>query len=111
MELQIHQFHAIHGSPMIAFSHLPGEATMTVDTLIKDREVLIGRCIPFLEEVKNIAAGTAVENWLNQKYGPRASSTTPGLAGSHQRPESRGGAATADLPSLRSDLYSDAPQE
>ncbi|WP_427309265.1 DUF4863 family protein [Cupriavidus sp. H39] len=38
--------------------------------LIKDREALIERCIPFLEEVKDLTAGTAVERWLNHTYGP-----------------------------------------
>lgn len=43
---------------------------MTAEPLIKDREALIARCIPFLEEVKDLTASTAVERWLNQKYGP-----------------------------------------
>lgn len=43
---------------------------MTTGTLIHDREALIERCIPFLEEVKDMTAGAAVEGWLNQKYGP-----------------------------------------
>ena len=43
---------------------------MTTETLIKDREALIERSIPFLEEVKDMTAGTEVERWLNQKYGP-----------------------------------------
>ena len=37
---------------MIASSHLAGDETMTNDTLIKEREALIERCIPFLEEAK-----------------------------------------------------------
>jgi hypothetical protein len=45
---------------------------MTTDTLIKEQEALIERCIPFLEEVKNMTADTAVERWLNQKYGPES---------------------------------------
>jgi hypothetical protein len=28
----------------------------------------IAHCIPFLAEVKDMTAGTAVERWLNQKY-------------------------------------------
>jgi hypothetical protein len=42
---------------------------MTTATLIKDQEALIERCIPFLEEVKDMTTGTTVEDWLNQKYG------------------------------------------
>jgi hypothetical protein len=45
---------------------------MTTDTLIREREALIERCIPFLEEVKDMTAGTEVERWLNQKYGPES---------------------------------------
>lgn len=36
----------------------------------KDRDALIERAIPFLDEVKDMTAGTEVERWLNQKYGP-----------------------------------------
>lgn len=43
---------------------------MTTDTLHGDQEALIGHCIPFLEEVKDMTTGTAVEAWLNRKYGP-----------------------------------------
>ena len=43
---------------------------MTTETSIQDREALIERAVPFLEEVKDMTAGTAVERWLNQKYGP-----------------------------------------
>ena len=43
---------------------------MTAETRIDDREALIERCIPFLEEVKDMTTGTAVEQWLNRKYGP-----------------------------------------
>ena len=35
-----------------------------------DREALIERSIPFLDEVKDMTAGSAVERWLNEKYGP-----------------------------------------
>ena len=35
-----------------------------------DREALIERSIPFLEEVKDMTAGTETERWLNDKYGP-----------------------------------------
>jgi Domain of unknown function (DUF4863) len=43
---------------------------MTTETLIDAREALIERCIPFLEEVKDMTTGTEVERWLNRKYGP-----------------------------------------
>ncbi|MEM5432992.1 DUF4863 family protein [Cupriavidus oxalaticus] len=43
---------------------------MAAEDLINDREALIEHCIPFLEEVKDLTAGTEVERWLNQKYGP-----------------------------------------
>ena len=43
---------------------------MTTETFPQDREALIERSIPFLEEVKDMTAGTEVERWLNQKYGP-----------------------------------------
>jgi len=43
---------------------------MTTDTLIHDREALIERCIPFLDEIKDMTTGTEVERWLNDKYGP-----------------------------------------
>ena len=45
---------------------------MTTEALITDREALIERCIPFLEEVKDMTTGTEVERWLNQKYGPES---------------------------------------
>jgi len=45
---------------------------MKADTLIHKQEALIERCIPFLDEVKDMTAGTAVERWLNQKYGPQS---------------------------------------
>jgi hypothetical protein len=35
-----------------------------------DLEALVERSIPFLDEVKDKTAGTAVERWLNEKYGP-----------------------------------------
>lgn len=45
---------------------------MKADTLIHTQEALIERCIPFLDEVKDMTAGSAVERWLNQKYGPQS---------------------------------------
>jgi hypothetical protein len=47
-----------------------GAQTMTTETSILDREALIERCIPFFDEVKDMTASTAVERWLNEKYGP-----------------------------------------
>jgi hypothetical protein len=48
------------------------------DTLMHDKEALIERCIPFLDEVKDMTTGTAVEHWLNQaSTDPAASSTRP----------------------------------
>lgn len=35
-----------------------------------DREALVARSIPFLDEVKDMTAGTEVERWLNERYGP-----------------------------------------
>jgi hypothetical protein len=43
---------------------------MTTDIAIHARDALIERAIPFLEEVKDMTAGTEVERWLNEKYGP-----------------------------------------
>lgn len=43
---------------------------MTTETASKDREALIEHSIPFLDEVKDMTAGTKVERWLNLKYGP-----------------------------------------
>lgn len=37
---------------------------------MNDRERLIAASIPFLEEIKDMTAGTEVEKWLNGKYGP-----------------------------------------
>ena len=45
---------------------------MTTETLNKDQQALIERCIPFLEEVKDLTTDAAVERWLNQKYGPHS---------------------------------------
>jgi len=43
---------------------------MISEFTIDGREALIARAIPFLEEVKDMTAGTEVEHWLNDKYGP-----------------------------------------
>jgi hypothetical protein len=36
---------------------------------ISTKESLIARCLPFLEEVKDMTPGPDVERWLNEKYG------------------------------------------
>jgi hypothetical protein len=33
------------------------------------KDQLVARCLPFLEEVKDMTTGTEVEQWLNSKYG------------------------------------------
>src|SRR3954463_3197154 len=55
-----------HDSPQVT----TGAQTMTTETSIQDREALIQRCIPFLDEVKYLTAGTTVERWLNENHGP-----------------------------------------
>ncbi|MDR6539382.1 DUF4863 family protein [Variovorax soli] len=37
---------------------------------MNDRDKLIAASLPFLAEIQNMTAGTAVEQWLNAKYGP-----------------------------------------
>ena len=41
-----------------------------MEHVMNDRDKLIAASVPFLEEIKNMTAGTAVEEWLNAKYGP-----------------------------------------
>ena len=36
------------------------------------RQALIGRSIPFLEEVKDMTPGADMERWLNTKFGPES---------------------------------------
>jgi Domain of unknown function (DUF4863) len=36
---------------------------------LSSKDDLIARCLPFLEEVKDMTTGTEVEEWLNSKYG------------------------------------------
>lgn len=43
---------------------------MMKDELNADREALIERSIRFLEDVKDMTAGTETERWLNQHCGP-----------------------------------------
>jgi hypothetical protein len=54
---------------MITSIH-PAGPTMTTTSFSNDREALIERSIRFLAEVKDMTAGTEVERWLNEKYGP-----------------------------------------
>ena len=37
---------------------------------MSNRDELIKRCIGFLDEIKNMTAGVAVEQWLNKTYSP-----------------------------------------
>lgn len=43
---------------------------MNTESTTQNREALIERSIAFLEEVKDMTAGTDTERWLNRKYGP-----------------------------------------
>jgi hypothetical protein len=36
------------------------------------KDALVARCIPLLEEIKDMTTGTEVEQWLNAKYGPQS---------------------------------------
>jgi Domain of unknown function (DUF4863) len=36
------------------------------------KDELIARCLPFLEEIKDMTPGTEVEQWLNRTYGPNS---------------------------------------
>src|ERR1700743_1692643 len=72
MDLKIHRFHSTRDWSIIASSPFERIRDMTADTAIRDREALVERCIPFLEEVKNTTASAAVERWLNEKYGPES---------------------------------------
>jgi len=45
---------------------------MSKEESIPERSALIERAIPFLEEVKDMTAGTETERWLNRKYGPES---------------------------------------
>lgn len=38
--------------------------------MIQGRDRLIQRSLPFLEEIKDLTAGTEVEQWLNRTHGP-----------------------------------------
>lgn len=38
--------------------------------IVSLKEDLIERCLPFLEEIKDMTPGAEVEQWLNNKYGP-----------------------------------------
>ena len=41
-----------------------------MSTTHTDREELIERSLPFLEEIKDMTTGTEVEQWLNRTHGP-----------------------------------------
>nr|WP_309907082.1 DUF4863 family protein [Variovorax soli] len=41
-----------------------------MEPVMNDRDKLIAASLPFLAEIQNMTAGTAVEQWLNAKYGP-----------------------------------------
>lgn len=45
---------------------------MVLESFNKDRDALIERSIPFLEEVKDMTPDAAVEQWLNSHYGPHS---------------------------------------
>jgi hypothetical protein len=36
------------------------------------KDELIERCLPFLQEIKDMTPGKEVEHWLNRKYGPNS---------------------------------------
>lgn len=40
---------------------------------MNSKEELLKACLPFLEEIKDLTAGTDIELWLNEKYGPESS--------------------------------------
>ncbi|HEY1996974.1 DUF4863 family protein [Paraburkholderia sp.] len=42
---------------------------MSQANIPSSRDELIARCLPFLEEVKDLTTGNEVERWLNDKYG------------------------------------------
>jgi hypothetical protein len=42
---------------------------MSKTRLSSRKDELIARCLPFLDEVKDMTTGTEVEQWLNTKYG------------------------------------------
>lgn len=42
---------------------------MSQTATISNKDQLIARCLPFLEEVRDMTTNTDVEQWLNSKYG------------------------------------------
>lgn len=42
---------------------------MSQTAIISNKDQLVARCLPFLEEVKDMTTNTDVEQWLNSKYG------------------------------------------
>jgi hypothetical protein len=45
---------------------------MSQTGISRSKDELIARCIPFLEEVKDMTTGSDVEQWLNGKYGTQS---------------------------------------
>ena len=45
---------------------------MSAPQLSSTKDELIARCIPLLDEIKDMTTGTEVEQWLNEKYGPHS---------------------------------------
>ncbi|MES2263675.1 MAG: DUF4863 family protein [Pseudomonadota bacterium] len=43
---------------------------MAITQVLENKEKLVARCLPFLEEVKDMTTGSEVEQWLNDHYGP-----------------------------------------
>jgi hypothetical protein len=48
---------------------IKGGNRMSQDQQPSAKEELVARCLPFLEEVKDVTTSTEVEQWLNTKYG------------------------------------------
>ncbi|MBW0445734.1 DUF4863 family protein [bacterium M00.F.Ca.ET.228.01.1.1] len=42
---------------------------MSQTNALSSKDQLVARCLPFLEEVKDMTAGTEAERWLNERYG------------------------------------------
>jgi hypothetical protein len=40
--------------------------------VLSAKDELIERCLPFLEEIKDMTPGKEVEQWINRKYGPNS---------------------------------------
>src|ERR1700754_2140129 len=46
------------------------EDDMSQADIPSSKKELIAKCLPFLEEVRDMTTGTEVEQWLNDKYSP-----------------------------------------